>query len=352
MSTTHTKSLLTHSHTPTHKPARIPRPHHLNIEKRQSSNSTSSNNTIGTSGLSPEAQELETQVNTALYSFDLINIGSNLNGTCQQLRASANITSGAAIGINLTQAADFVCAAYAANLTYIDPSIVQVFSAALYALNLASNFTGTTNTSAICASLAFNTVTLDAFGVNGTAVQNYVCSATPVATTFTTTTVTATVPPAANTVPAAATTAPAPAPAPAPPPGTVPAPGSPAGTIVPYPSSNQTMAGTGTAAVSYGTAPYVTGPVATNTGSSSSGWPYSANLTLFPTGSGSVYGSGYAYASGTPGSGDPMSIDFSVYYNPSTLRLPPSPNTAPYYPAFSSSSSSASVYGYGYGYAG
>jgi hypothetical protein len=193
---------------------------------------------ISGSGLSPQAQLYLTQINTAIYTIDLINIGSNLGGTCQDLRNGVNDTQAATIAINVTQAADFVCAAYATNLTYIDPSLLQIFSAALYAVELAGNFTGTTNTTALCSSIDVDILTLPIFGVDGRAVQSYVCNANNVTLTTTFSTVTSTT----NV--------------------------TSAGTVTPIGWGNQT---------SFGTAPLATGPVVTgaSTGTGSFGWPFS-----------------------------------------------------------------------------
>lgn len=328
---------------------------HLNLAKRKTSNDT-----IETSGLSPLAQILVTQLSTAIYAVDLINLGSNLNGTCQDLQASANLTSGTSIGVNLTQAADFICAAYAANVTYIDPTVVQVFAAALYAVELAGNFTGTTNTTALCASIDLDILTLPAFGVDGTAIQSYVCNATPMGTTLTTTTITATVPPVGNTtsLPPVNMTISGIGPGietgtgtgtdtgvnpGAGPPEVSPSAVSPTAPPVTGPNG---IAPNGT--VPNGTAPLVTGPGVTGYGGGVSGYPYGGNLTAALTGS----GSGYAYPTSTASNGDSLSINFSPYYDPSSLRLPPSPGTGQYYPAVSRTTSAPVFYGYEYGFIG
>jgi hypothetical protein len=206
---------------------------HFPYAKRQ--NTT---NPISGSGLPPQAQVLLIQLNTAIYIMDQINIGSNLNGTCQDLRNGVNDTQAAAIAINTTQAADFICAAYAANLTHIDPSLMQLFAAALYAVELAGNFAGTTNTTALCNSINLNILTLPIFGVDGQAVQSYVCDASNATlTTFSTVTSPTTSP---TTI-------------------------ASAGTITPIGWGNKT---------SFGPSPFATGPVVTgaSTGTGGSGW--------------------------------------------------------------------------------
>lgn len=369
-----------HTQTQLHTTTRPAHPY-LDLAKRQNTTTPASNG------------ELLTSLNTALYIIDLINIGVDLNATCQELQAS-NATEGLAIAINTTQAADFVCAAGATNVTRISPSLVQVFAAALYAVELAGNFTGTTDTNVLCASIDVNILTLPIFGVNGQAVQNYVCNASniTVATTFSTTTATASLWPA----PSAGTGAPFPM-GNHTLPGTGTAPST--GTGVPFPLGNHTVPGNGTAPspgtdapaptggqpelgtgisastgtgalISFGgqsepstgtvpaTDPSTTYPIGGQpvpgvgtapaiTGPRISGWPYKGNLTAFPTAS----GSGYAQPSGTGSSGypDPMGINFPSYYNPSSQRLPFSPSAPHYYPVTSSPSSAATIYGYGYG---
>jgi hypothetical protein len=237
---------------------------HLPHAKRQNTI-----NPISGSGLPPQAQFYLTQINTAIYVIDLINIGSNLNGTCQDLRSGANNTQGAAIAINITQAADFVCAAYAANLTYIEPSLVQIFAAALYAVEVAGNFTGTTNTTALCSSIDVDILTLPVFGVDGQGVQSYVCNAynASLATTFSTGT---------SSITSTAS----------------------ADTIGPTSWGNRT---------SFGTSPIVTGA---STGTGVSGWPfgnytgtrtrsYTGPRTKSSGGTRTKPGSGYTQPAGT-----------------------------------------------------
>ena len=183
-----------------------------------------------------------TQLNTAIFIIDLINTRSNLTGDCRDLR-NGNATLAAAVAINMTQAADFVCAAYAANLTSINPTLLQIFATALYAVELAGNFTGTTNTTTLCNSVDVDILTLPIFGVDGQGVQSYVCSAFN-ATTLTTTFSTVTSGTAAS-----------------------------AGTITQTIWGNQT---------SFGTAPIATGPIGTGTGIGTvastptvgRGWPF------------------------------------------------------------------------------
>ena len=354
----------------------------LHPKRQTSTNPPNATNPISGSGQSPQAQVYLTQLNTAIFIIDLINTKSNLNQDCQDLRAG-NATLAAAVAINETQAADFVCAAYAANLTSIDPTLLQIFAAALYAVEIAGNFTGTTNTTTLCSSVDVDILTLPIFGVDGQGVQTYVCSAFNATLTTTFTTVTS---------------------------GTAVS----AGTITPTVWGNQT---------SFGTAPLVTGPVGTDTGASAGGsgstWPFGnftgirtgsftgprtnsgsgpqqstvsvpgslpfsasgtnaagppySNFTAFPTGYGSGYaqptgtgpsgwpngnltslptwsGSGYAQSTGTAGSDDPVGTQFSSYELPSSARLPPNPSTLHFYPAVSPSTSPVVFHGYGYDY--
>lgn len=129
------------------------------------------------SGLPPQTQLYLIQLNTVLFSINLVNVRSNLNGLCQDLRNGVNNTQAASIAVDTTQAADFVCAAYAANLTYIDPSTVQVFATALYAVGLVADFIGATNTTSPCNSVNMDILTISMFGVDGNGVRNYVCHA-------------------------------------------------------------------------------------------------------------------------------------------------------------------------------
>jgi hypothetical protein len=241
-------------------------------------------NPIPLSGLPPQAQLYFMQLNTVLFCIDLVNVRSNLNGSCQDLRNGVNNTQAASIAINTTQAADFVCAAYATNLTYIDPSIVQVFATALYAVELAANFSGTTNTTNLCNSIDMSILTISMFGVDGHGVRSYVCNGNNATlTTF-------------GTLTSSSTTA-------------------SVGTITPVGWSNQTLSGTGTFAntmasvgtitpigwgnqtffgtdtsstslsstdtvttvgwindTSFGTAPLATGPLATSASTGTGGW--------------------------------------------------------------------------------
>src|SRR2546421_11419100 len=152
---------------------------HLDNAKRQLPHTKRQNitNPIPISGLPPQAQLYFIQLNTVLFSIDLVNVGSDLNGSCQDLRNDVNNTQAALIGINTTQAADFVCAAYAVNLTYLNPSIVKIFATALFAVELAANFSGTVNTTDLCSSINMDILTISMFGVDGYGVQSYVCNA-------------------------------------------------------------------------------------------------------------------------------------------------------------------------------
>ena len=341
------------------------------------------------------AFNLLTQLNTALYAIDLINLNSNLTTICHELRDNSTIEQAALIAINITQAATIICTADATGLHYVQPSLVQVFAAALYAVDLASNFTGTTNTTALCNNVDLNIVSLPAFGVDGAAVQGFVCNATASSTTAST---------------------------------TVTSSYSSAGTITPLATSNSTLIGTGIKSIStsatamtgtglssYGNSstskenpgtgisiPTIgnftlpTGTLGTGTGSplitnsslptgtwgagavnmsittislppsaSAPPMPSNGNFTLPPWTSGNgTAPSGnftirpwatsivYAQPSGTGVSGDPVSTEFSPLStsgDPTSDHLPPRPSTPHYYPAFTTSTTSANQYGYGYG---
>ena len=210
----------------------LPRPKHHT--KRQTAVSP-----ISGSGLPLQAQQYLTQLNTAIFIIDLINTSSDLSGDCQDLR-NGNATLSAAVAINATQAADFVCAAYATNLTSISPTLLQVFAAALYAVELSGNFAGTTNTTTLCDSVDVDILTLPIFGVDGQGVQSYVCNAFNATQNMTFTTVTSSI-------------------------------ATSAGTITPLAWGNRT---------SFGTGPLITGPVRTgpSIGTGVAGWPF-GNIT-------------------------------------------------------------------------
>jgi hypothetical protein len=353
-------------------------------------------NPIPPSGLPPQALLYLTQINTVLFSIDLVNVGSNLNESCQDLRNGVNNTQAASIAINTTQAADFVCAAYAANLTYIDPSIVQVFATALYAVALAANFSGTTNTTNLCNSIDMNILTISMFGVDGHGVQSYVCngnnatfgtgtSSTSLPSTVTVTTSGwingtsfGTAPLATGSLATSVST-------------------STGGSSLPFGNY------TGTRTRSY-TGPRTNSHSETRTRSgsgfrqpSSTGLPRSilsgtdaqsgsgydhstatdvpgrsySRVTGFPTGLGSGYtqptgtgvsgrpygnftgfrtgsGSSYAPTSATGGLDNPFGLQPSSLEPLSSARLPPSPSTLHHYPAVSPSATPTAFYGYGF----
>jgi hypothetical protein len=241
-------------------------------------------NPVPISGLPPQVQLYLIQLNTVLFSIDLVNVRSNFNGLCQDLRNSVNNTQATSIAVNTTQAADFFCAVYAANLTYIDPSAVQVFATALYAVELVANFIGATNTTRLCNSINMDILTISMFGVDGHGVQSYVCNANNATlTTFgtvtspSTTASVGTITPvgwSSQTLFGTSTFA-----------NTMPS----AGTITSIVWGNQNWCGTDTSSTSlastgtitpagwsnntsFGTAPFATSPFVTSAGTSTGGW--------------------------------------------------------------------------------
>ena len=284
-------------------------------------------------GVSDEFVSLVTELNTALFCIELINNPkSNITELCQSYSNYNSTPQTFEVAIDPAQAASILCEAEILNVTYIDNSIVELLPEAIYALELASNYTGTTNTTQLCNEINFNITTLPALSVNGSAIQSFVCnaggsSATPTSTLSIgiTMLVTATVPATSSSVPDS-------------PYGNFT--GLPAGTGGGYGSGNDTSVPSHTSG-GYGQRPSGWTGLPTGTGGGGYGQPTGLS---FAAGTGSVY----AFPSGTGDAGDPLSLNFPPPPIRSTPHVPPSPDTVQYYPAVSTSSS-AIPHGYGYG---
>ena len=286
-----------------------------NLHKRQTPTNTTA--------LSDEIVSLITEVNTALFAIEIINNPkNNLTELCQSYSNYNSTTQTPGLTIDPVQAAKILCEAKILNVTYIDNSIVEFLPEAIYALELAGNYTGTTNITQLCNETNFNLTTLPALSVNGSAIQSLVCgtgghSATPTTTTMPL--VTATYPGVGTGVPDS-------------PYGNFT--GLPEGTGGVYGSGKDSSVPSGTGG-GYGQRPSGWTGSPTGTGTGGYGHTVSPNPAI---------GTG----SGTGGASDPMSLNFPPPPIRSTPHVPPSPDTVQYYPA-SSTSSAAIPNGYGYG---
>jgi len=114
------------------------------------------------------------QVNTAIFAIDLINTGWNLTRVCTDLRDPANAYDLTQASINPSQAADIVCWAsiYGAYFNTTTFDLLSNLEAAVYAIQVGSNFT--TNTNALCNSLDLSAA--PELGIDAPGIQTFVCS--------------------------------------------------------------------------------------------------------------------------------------------------------------------------------
>ena len=152
-------------------------------------NTTSTSSGISTQ-LSGQSLELFTELNTALFAMDLINTpGVDLAALCRELRTAALIPTSQLdmISINAQQAADIVCFAsiYGVAFNVSTPQLIGQLAAAIYAVEIGANYTGTTNASQLCNQVDYSNQGY--LGINSTAVSSFICQETsnPAANTTT-----------------------------------------------------------------------------------------------------------------------------------------------------------------------
>lgn len=142
-----------------------------------------------------QAQQDLVMLATAIYIVEVINNGGNLSQVC----LAFNVTAAYLEGLDGNLAKQKICAAALhppppANSSSINGIIA--LSTALFAVEVAGNYTGGTNLTTLCNLIDVNTITL--LGFDGAGVKNFVCAAasgtslppTPMATTLATVTTT------------------------------------------------------------------------------------------------------------------------------------------------------------------
>jgi hypothetical protein len=129
--------------------------------------------------LSKPALYLVVELNSALLAIDLINLNldDSLNDTCLYLETDPNAMEAYSYAVNVTQVAEIVCTFAINNFTLVNPTIVQLFEAALYAVELTDGYLQEPgpNITTICEEYDFDIVTFEQFHINGTLVQGFVC---------------------------------------------------------------------------------------------------------------------------------------------------------------------------------
>lgn len=149
----------------------IPKP--LDLVRRQ----VPTNSTLSPPVFPEESSRLLTQLHTVIYAFGVINSGADLGEACLQLQSANAILDLPEVGLDAVQAADIICSASSsdADIRNFNQTVIVTTAAALYGVQVASNFTGTIDSGLHCNELDYSP--LSAYGVDTNAIQNYICSA-------------------------------------------------------------------------------------------------------------------------------------------------------------------------------
>lgn len=141
--------------------------------KRQAPTDTTSTPLV----LTGQAFQLIEQLFTVLFSIGVINSGVDLGESCLQLQSANAVLDLAQVGLNATQAAAIVCTASLpdSDLASFNQNLIASAAAALFGVQLAAKFTGTTDTGKLCTQLDLSP--LPALGVDTDAIQTLICKA-------------------------------------------------------------------------------------------------------------------------------------------------------------------------------
>lgn len=146
----------------------------VELLRRQNTGTATPANAFGLVG---EPLRLCGQLFTLLFSIGVINSGQDIGAACLQLNSANAFLDLASLGLNSTQAGAIVCEAAqnGGDLSAYNQTLFSIVTAGLYAVELASNYTGTTNPRELCTRLDFSP--LARFGIDVASIQSAVCGA-------------------------------------------------------------------------------------------------------------------------------------------------------------------------------
>lgn len=274
-------------------------PHAYRLPRRQ----TGGNNTLPSLQLTGDALKYFVQCNTALYALNLCNSGFNLTALCTAFQDPDIVAPLAAVQIDAIQAKDIICfaAVIGINFAQTNIEIIQSIAATIYAIQIGSNFTGTTNTTDLCNGIDFSPEPY--LGIDASGAQDFICNATNSTATSSMPTTTGPLPTVNITM-------------------------SPA-TSFSNISTEEASSGVVVTA----------GPTGTQSGSMFPG-NMTGNMTVWPSGT----GAGTIAVNNT--GGEPFNVSWPQTGYGTSSRLPPSPQTTRYYPAFVTTTTTQEYRGY------